>query len=107
MSRRMASTLTAYDARQSVKGGVRRRGHCPKMLETRGFGAPGALPRGNRVFERLGQLLVDELQRKTFLEVSHHAGLHLAEHDQRFQRRAVFRGGRGAPGGGGGDGGGR
>ena len=64
--------------------------------EKQGFWAAGALPRGNRVFERLADLLVDELEREAFLEVSHHTGLHLAQHDQRFQRRAVFRGDRGA-----------
>ena len=42
------------------------------------------LPRGNRVFERVGELLVHELQRKTFLEVSHHPGLDLAEQDKGF-----------------------
>src|SRR5215211_8588153 len=82
-----------------VKGGIAARGHRLKVLETWGFGTPGALPRGNRIVERLGHLLVDEFQRKTFLEVSHHAGLHLAKQDQRFQRRAVFRADRGARGG--------
>src|SRR4051812_50191528 len=72
-----------------------------------GFSPADALPRGNRFFERLADLLVDELEREAFLEVSHHAGLHLAQHDQRFQRRGGFRGGRRAPqrqGGGGGGG---
>ena len=34
---------------------------------------------------------MNEFEREAFLEVSHHAGLHLAEHDERSQRRAVFR----------------
>src|SRR3954465_10664676 len=58
------------------------------------FSSAGALPGGNPFFERLADLLVDELEREAFLEVSHHAGLHLAQHDQRFQRRRVLRGNR-------------
>src|SRR3984893_18375117 len=55
-------------------------------------GGARALPGANAVFERLGQLLVDEFKGKTFFEVSHHPRLDLAEQDQRFQRRPVFRG---------------
>ncbi len=55
-----------------------------------------ALPRGNAVFERLSNLLVDKFEREAFLEVSHDPGLDLAEHDHGFQRRAVFRGDGGA-----------
>src|SRR5437667_9166425 len=68
----------------------------PLRPEKCGMGAGGALPRGNAVFECLGVLRVDELDRKAFLEVSHHAGLDLAEHDHRLQRWAAFRGDRGA-----------
>jgi hypothetical protein len=57
---------------------------------------PNGLPRGNVVFERLGQLLVDEFQREAFFEVSHDSRLDLAEHDKGFQRRPVFRGDGGA-----------
>ena len=38
----------------------------------------GGLPRGNAVFQRLGQLLVNELEREAFFEVSHHPGLDFA-----------------------------
>jgi hypothetical protein len=62
------------------------------MIVKRGIRGRHRLPGGDAIFERFGQLLVDELQGKTFLEVSYHPGLHLAEQDQRFQRRAVFRG---------------
>ncbi len=55
-----------------------------------------ALPRGNAVFEGFGELLMHEFERKAFLEVSHYPRLHLAEHDQGFQRRPVFRGDGGA-----------
>ncbi len=41
-----------------------------------------ALPRGNALFESLGHLLMDELEGKAVLEISHHAGLHPAEHHQ-------------------------
>ncbi len=39
---------------------------------------------GNVAFERFGQLLVHELERKAFLEVSHHPGLDLAGQDKGF-----------------------
>ena len=50
--------------------------------------------RGDRFLERIGELLVHELEGKTFLEIAHHARLHLAEQDQRLQRRAVLGGDR-------------
>src|SRR5258708_17056807 len=56
-----------------------------------------ALPRGNAVFERLSNLLVDKFEREAFLEVSHDPGLDLAAHDHGFQRRAGFPGGGRAP----------
>src|SRR5512140_1532210 len=62
----------------------------------RGSGGWCALPRGNAVFERLSNLLVDEFEREAFFEVSHHPGLDLAEHHHGFQGRAVFRGDGGA-----------
>jgi hypothetical protein len=67
---------------ECVTGGIRQCGD--RLVESEKGGIPEtrALPRGNRVFERLGGLLVDELERKTFFEVSHHPRLNLAEHDQ-------------------------
>jgi len=41
----------------------------------------GASARADVVFERFGELLVNELERKTFLEVSYHPGLDPAERD--------------------------
>src|SRR6202008_2339765 len=61
-------------------------------MESRGNWRFRALPRGNAFFERVGYLLVDELDRKAFVEVSHHARLDLAEHDERLDRRPVLRG---------------
>src|SRR5229473_3179309 len=77
------------------KRGENRRNICPSRHGA-AMSRCRALPRGNAVLERLGQLLVDELKGKTFFEVSHHPRLDLAEQDQRFQRRPVFRGDGGA-----------
>ena len=40
------------------------------------MGGVCALPRGNAVFERIGDLLMQEFQRKTFLEIAHDPGWH-------------------------------
>ena len=42
----------------------------------------GILARSHAVFERLFDLLVDELERKTFFEISNHPGLDLAQQHQ-------------------------
>jgi hypothetical protein len=47
-----------------------------------GLCSRGALPRGNALFERLGELLMDEFHGKTFLEITHHPRLHAAEQNQ-------------------------
>src|SRR5205814_10568662 len=96
ISARKPAALTAFCRLQTRQRRHPWYGYRLLRLEKRGLWAAGALPRGNRVFERLGILLVDELQREAFIEISHHARLDLAEHDQRFQRRAVFRGDGGA-----------
>jgi len=51
-------------------------------LGNQGAAGRGALPRGNAVFERFGQLLVHELDREALFEVSHHPGLDLAKQHQ-------------------------
>jgi hypothetical protein len=76
--------------RRTAKGGI---GNAEPAFKARNSeeSAPGRLPGGDAIFQRLGQLLVDEFEREAFLEVSHHPGLHLAERHQRFQQGAVFR----------------
>jgi hypothetical protein len=66
-----------------------------RLADKRNAVSRSGLPRGNAVFERVGHLLVNKLEREAFLEVSHHPGLDLAEHDHGAQRGAVFRGDRG------------
>ncbi len=79
LRRQKPAALTQNGRRQTAKGGIRNADTAFRSGQKGGKKGLRALPRGNRVFERLGQLLVNELERKAFLEVSHHAGLHLAE----------------------------
>src|SRR5689334_3471125 len=69
---------------------------CRLYQSPRGSEQAALSARGDRFLERLGELLVHELDGETFLEIAHHTRLHLAEHDHRLQRRTVLGGDRGA-----------
>src|SRR4051794_12297176 len=65
-----------------------------KNWETRKAGGLQALPRGNVLFECLGELRMNELKRKPLVEVAHHPRLDPAKRHERTHRRPVFRGDR-------------
>ena len=69
---------------QNCQRGIQLRGCRARGPEKCGLVENGALPRGNAFFERLGHLFVNEFERKTFFQVSHHPRLNLAEHDHGF-----------------------
>ena len=67
--------LAALTCRGRAKDGKKAAPQCGYRLQIskqRGIAACFALPRGNAVFERFGELLVNELKREAFFEVSHH-----------------------------------
>ena len=84
LRRQNPGALTCFGGAKTAEGGTRQLGYRLHAHRKWGIASGRALPRANAVFERLGQLLVDEFQRKTFFEVSHHPGLDLAQHHQRF-----------------------
>jgi hypothetical protein len=90
------AALTGSRRRQTAAFSAWQRGACLVVQQTLGIAGFCALPCGNAVFERVDVLLVDELDGEAVFEISHHPGLDLAEHDMGLQRRAVFRGDRGA-----------
>ena len=69
------------DKATPLDGEVRPKDYLSKPAVKGKQGRAKRLTRGYRFLERLGELLVDELDGKAFLEVAHHARLHDAEQD--------------------------
>src|SRR4051812_21552043 len=80
-----------FSSQTRLRNGIPR----SKLMKT-GNRRPGCLPGGDAIFQRLGELLVHELQREAFLEVPHDASLHLTEQDKGVEGWADFRGDGGA-----------
>ena len=67
--RQKPAALTGFEPRPNDNRRHPQRGYRLQVSLNEGFGGLRALPRGNRVFERLGQLLVHELEREAFVSL--------------------------------------